>query len=97
MKKRLLCALALGALTVGAGASYSQPAAAGNDDVAAIILSSSMPGVGEWYNAGFSGAFPLVECIVGTICPCVRIASIVDAAAGKTDDGMRFNFWSSPN
>ena len=55
---------------------------AGNDDVAAIILSSSLPGVGEWYRAGFSGGFPLIECIVGMICPCVHVASIIDAAAG---------------
>lgn len=95
MKKRLLATLAVGLLALGVTAS--QPAQAGDDDVAALILSSSLPGAGEWYNAGFSGGFPLVECIVGTICPCVRLASIIDAAAGKTDDGMRFDFWASPN
>ncbi len=95
MMKRLLAVLALGAIATGA--VVSTPAQAGDDDVAAIILSSSLPGAGEWYNAGFSGGFPLVECIVGTICPCVRLASLIDAAAGKTDDGMRFDFWASPN
>ena len=93
MKKNLLAAFALGAMTLG----LSAPAKAGNDDVAAIILSTAFSGAGEWYNAGFSGGFPLAECIVGLICPCVKIASIVDAAAGKTDDAMRFNFWASPN
>lgn len=95
MKKRVIAALALGGLAVGMLAT--QPAQAGDDDVAAIILSSSLPGVGEWYNAGFSGGFPLVECIVGEICPCVHLSSMIDAAAGKTDDGLRFDFWASPN
>lgn len=94
MKKRILAIAALSGLL--AGLSSVQPAQAGDDDVAAIILSGSMPGVGEWYRAGFSGGFPILECIVGSICPCVRIASMVDAAAGKTDDAMRFNFWASP-
>lgn len=96
MKKSLLAAALVGGVIAGASALPSQ-AQAGDDDVAAIILSASLPGAGEWYNAGFSGGFPLVECIVGMICPCVHVASIIDAAAGKTDDGMRFNFWSSPN
>lgn len=95
MKKTFLAAFALGAMSLGLAAP--QPAQAGNDDVAAIILSSAFSGAGEWYNAGFSGGFPLAECIVGLICPCVKIASVVDAAAGKTDDAMRFNFWASPN
>jgi hypothetical protein len=80
----------------GVALSASQ-ARAGDQDNAAITLSLIFPGVGEWYNAGFSGGYPLVECIIGTICPCVRIASLIDAAAGKTDDGIRFDFWSSPS
>lgn len=95
MSKRLLATLAFGAAL--AGTVTPSAAQAGDDDVAAIILSASLTGAGEWYNAGFSGGFPLVECIVGAICPCVKLASIIDAAAGKTDDGMRFDFWASPN
>jgi hypothetical protein len=97
MKKSLLAAAAFGAVALGASTFAAREARAGDDDVAAIILSASFPGAGEWYNAGFSGGFPLVECIVGNICPCVHVASIIDAAAGKTDDGMRFDFWASPN
>jgi hypothetical protein len=94
LKKLALATLAVGALSTAAVAVNR--AEAGNDDTAAIILSTSFPGVGEWYRAGFSGGFPLVECILGSICPCVRISSLVDAAAGKTDDSVRFDFWSSP-
>lgn len=93
MKKRL--ALLAAAAVLATGLTATRPAQAANDDVAAIILSSSMPGAGEWYRAGFSGGFPLVECILGSICPCVRLSSIIDAAAGKTDDAVRFDFWSS--
>ena len=84
--KKFLAALSFVGLSAGLFASTTAPAKAGDDDVAAIILS-----------AAFSGGFPFVECIVGYICPCVKIASVIDAAAGKTDDGMRFDFWSSPN
>lgn len=62
----------------------------------AVLLSLIFPGVGEWYNAEFIGGFPLVECITGRLCFCIGIASIVDAAAGRTDDGIRFDFWASP-
>lgn len=95
--KKFLAALSFVGLSAGLFASTTAPAKAGDDDVAAIILSAAFSGAGEWYNAGFSGGFPFVECIVGYICPCVKIASVIDAAAGKTDDGMRFDFWSSPN
>lgn len=67
------------------------------DDTSAIILSLFMPGVGEWYNSGFDGAFPLGECVVGTLCCFVQISSVVDAAAGKSDKGMRFDFWGEVN
>ena len=60
-------------------------------------MSAAFSGAGEWYNSGFEGGFPLVECIVGKICVCVAFSSIIDAAAGKTDDGLRFDFWGSPN
>lgn len=94
MKKRFATTFAVVLLGLGLA---TPSAIAGDDDVASIILSGVMPGAGEWYNAGFSGGFPILECLVGSICPCVRIASLIDAAAGKTDDGMRFDFWASPN
>lgn len=92
--KRLRSALGVALLGLGL---FSPSAIAGDDDVAALMLSAAMPGAGEWYNAGYSGGFPILECLVGSICPCVKIASIIDATAGKTDDGMRFDFWASPN
>jgi hypothetical protein len=91
----LVAATVLGGLALGA--FVPSHTAQAREDVSAILLSFSMPGVGEWYNAGFSGGFPIWECILGEICPCVRVSSIIDAAAGKTDDGMRFDFWASPN
>lgn len=63
--------------------------------VAAIMLSAMMPGVGEWYNSGFQGSFPLGECIFGYICFCVQLSSIIDAAAGKTEPGARIDFWGA--
>ena len=98
MKKSILAAAAALALTSGIGATalHSSPAQAGDDDTAAIILSFVFSGAGEWYNSGFEGGFPLVECILGKICLCVAWSSVIDAAAGQTDDGVRFDFWSSP-
>lgn len=90
-------AFAMAGFIAGATVVPAQDAKAEGDDVAAIILSAVWPGAGEWYNSGFSGGFPLVECILGNICPCVHFASMIDAAAGKTDDGLRFDFWASPN
>jgi len=63
---------------------------------AAAILSAVMPGVGEWYNGGWQGSFPWAECIVGHICFCFNLSSIMDAANGNTDQNMRFDFWSAP-
>ena len=37
------------------------------DPAAAGLLSAVMRGTGEWYNSGFSGAFPWAECCVGAI------------------------------
>jgi hypothetical protein len=96
LKRFVAGALVAGMITGGVAATESNADAAG-DDMAAIVLSYSLPGVGEWYNAGFSGGFPLVECILGNICICIRLASVLDAAAGRTDDGIRFDFWASPN
>lgn len=99
MKKYVLnTVMALGFSAMAFGAlTRAEPANAGQDPVAAIILSAAVPGMGEWYNSGFSGGFPMVECIMGRICPCVSLASIIDAAAGNTDDGIRFDFWASLN
>lgn len=66
------------------------------DQGAAAALSCGLAGVGEWYNGDFKGSFPWAECIVGYICPCVHIASAIDAAAGKSSDAIRFDFWSAP-
>ena len=95
MKKILIAAA--GALLIGGASAHHATAHADTNDTTAVILSLLFSGAGEWYNAGFQGGFPVVECIMGKVCPCVGISSIIDAAAGKTDDGMRFDFWSSPN
>ena len=92
MKKMVLAAFAAALLCSGTLLT-STDAHAGHDDSVALQLSILMPGVGEWYNSGFSGGFPFVECIVGTICPCIHLASMFDAAAGKTDSGFRVDFW----
>jgi len=66
-------------------------------EAAAGVLSLVMPGTGEWYNSGFKGSFPWGECIIGKICCLVGLSSMFDAAAGKTNDSLRLDFWSSPN
>jgi len=63
---------------------------------AAAILSAVLPGAGEWYNSGWQGPFPWGECIVGAICFCFQLSSVMDAANGNTDTGMRFDFWTAP-
>lgn len=97
MKRAIAGAMLGGILLTGATVAAPQPAQAQGDDTAAIIMSLLWPGAGEWYNAGFSGGFPLVECILGNICFCIKFSSLIDAAAGRTDDGIRFDFWASPN
>lgn len=95
--KRGVASVMFAALLLGGATVATPKAQAQGDDTAAIIMSLIWPGAGEWYNAGFSGGFPLVECILGEICFCIRFASVIDAAAGRTDDGIRFDFWASPN
>lgn len=90
MKRLLLAAAA--ALTLMAGTARAE-----KDAGAASQLSLLFPGAGEWYNSDYSGGFPWVECIAGYICPCVRFASVIDAADGKKDEGLRIDFWSSPD
>ena len=63
---------------------------------AAVVLSAVMPGTGEWYNNGWQGSFPFGECIVGYVCFCFQLSSIMDAANGNTDMGMRYDFWTAP-
>lgn len=67
------------------------------DTMAGICLSYAAPGTGEWYNNDFKGSFPWAECIVGRICFCVTMSSVFDAAAGKTNTDMRFDFWTPPS
>ncbi|MBN2800580.1 MAG: hypothetical protein JXX28_15670 [Deltaproteobacteria bacterium] len=65
--------------------------------VAPFLASWFFPGVGEWYNAEFEGGFPIAECVIGSLCVCVHLSSLIDAASGQTNDEIRFDFWSSPN
>ena len=65
-------------------------------DASTGVISLALPGVGEWINSDFQGAYPFVECIVGEVCFPFMISSVVDAAAGKADRGLRFDFWSAP-
>ena len=92
LRPLLLLALVLGAPTHAHEDGEVEPP----DPTSAILLSTLLPGVGEWYNADFQGGYPMAECVIGWICPCMHIASMVDSAAGRTDDGMRFDFWSAP-
>lgn len=78
-------------------APVASMAASAKDPGAAAVLSICLAGMGEWYNSDFKGDFPWGECIVGYICPCVKISSVIDAAAGKSDTNMRLDFWSNPH
>lgn len=92
MKKILVLALA----TIMLVTPVLVSAAGAKDAGAAAVLSSYMGGAGEWYNNDFKSGFPWGECILGYICCLVRIASVVDAAAGKTNADIRLDFWSAP-
>lgn len=63
---------------------------------AAAVLSGTLPGAGEWYNNDFRGSFPWGECIIGYICCLVKVSSMMDAAAGKSNPDIRLDFWSVP-
>lgn len=71
-------------------------ASAAKDAGAATVLSMVFSGSGEWYNRDFKGNFPWGECILGEICCLVKVSSAFDAAAGKTDNDIRLDFWSKP-
>ena len=60
------------------------------------VFSFFIPGTGEWYNSGFDGGFPIVECLVSGFCFPFYFSSIIDAAAGVDDNEIRFDFWASP-
>jgi hypothetical protein len=92
MKKLLLAVI----VTVLLVAPVSGIAAA-KDPGAAAVLSICLAGMGEWYNADFRGGYPWGECILGYICPCIKISSVIDAAAGKSDTAIRLDFWSNPH
>lgn len=93
--RKLLIAGLLG-LSLGLAAAPGPAVAQDPDPTGALAFSFLFPGTGEWYNSSFEGGFPVLECLLGSICPCVRITSFLDAAAGRTDDGLRFDFWVSP-
>jgi hypothetical protein len=93
LKKVIILFVAAIMLVVPVAANVAVAADAG----AATTLSWAMGGAGEWYNNGFRGSFPWGECIVGYICCLVRLASMADAAAGKTDTKMRLDFWTPPS
>lgn len=94
--KKLMAALVVAVLVVGALSTTSQAAKTyQKSDTTAFFMSAYMPGAGEWYNSDFQGNFPLTECIAGYICPCVHLASVIDATAGDTSSGnIRIDFWS---
>jgi len=91
MKKWLVLLMVVAALTGSVTA-----AAPSKDAGAAALLSLVMPGTGEWYNSNWQGDFPWATCITGHICFCIRLSSVLDAANGNTDSGMRIDFWSDP-
>ena len=72
------------------------PARAAKDAGAAALLSAVLPGTGEWYNRDWQGSYPWGECILGALCCLVQISSVMDAANGNTDQGIRIDFWSAP-
>lgn len=95
MRKTLFSVLLGAALLTGTDAEAKR-VKGGPDLGASASLSMMFPGAGEWYNSDFNYGFPLWECIVGYICPCVRFASVFDAAYGRKAKKVRANFWVAP-
>lgn len=93
MKKKIAIVMALAFLLAPLAVTAVQ---AEKSNGAAAVLSCVMPGAGEWYNNGWQGQFPWGECIVGYICCLFQWCSIMDAANGNSDTGMRLDFWSAP-
>lgn len=89
-KARILAVLVL----LGLGFGRTATAA---DAGAAAILSVVMPGTGEWYNSAWRGSFPWAECVLGHICPCVMLSSVIDAANGNSKESLRIDFWTEPS
>jgi hypothetical protein len=94
--KKILMALVVAGLIGSVFASSSEAAQKyQKSDTTALLMSVFAPGAGEWYNSDFNGNFPLGECVVGQICFCFKISSIIDATAGDATNGkMRIDFWS---
>jgi hypothetical protein len=91
--KKVVAVLLVLAVLVGFAVPMVQ---AEKSPAAAALLSAVMPGAGEWYNNEWNGTFPWGECIIGHLCFLVQFASIMDAANGNTDSGLRVDFWSAP-
>ena len=92
MKKIVAIAL----VSIFLGSAVCVPMAQAKDVAAATILSAAMPGVGEWYNRDWAGRFPWAECILGYICCFFQLSSMMDAANGNVNEGLRLDFWSAP-
>jgi hypothetical protein len=92
MKKVLLIALVFAFLCMPVLVNTARA----EKNASAALLSAIMPGTGEWFNSGWNSEFPWVECVVGHICFCFQLSSILDAANGNVDTGMRLDFWSAP-
>jgi hypothetical protein len=90
--KKFLATLVIGMVLMSAA-----PSAKAVDVGAAAVVSAVLPGCGEWYNRSWKGGFPWAECILGSICPCIHFASVMDAVNGNTDDGLRIDFWTAPS
>jgi hypothetical protein len=73
------------------------PARAARFEVGPAIASLFLPGMGEWINGGRATSFPIGECAVGWLCFPFGISSIIDAGFGRTEEGMRFDFWTAPS
>lgn len=92
MKKFIAACLAVAFLMAVPVTSQAEKSTA-----TATVLSAVMPGAGEWYNSGWQGGYPWAECIVGALCFCVRLSSVLDAANGNDTQGqIRIDFWSAP-
>lgn len=96
MKKISILLVVTMAFVFALEASAPIAAFAAPESGAAAILSSVAPGTGEWYNGGYKSPFPWGEFVLGLICPCVRISSVLDAASGDSTGAVRIQFWSVP-
>jgi hypothetical protein len=91
--KRVIFMFVIGFFVAG---PMMAPKAEAADAGAATVMSLILPGVGEWYNNDWRGSYPWGECIVGSICVLFKYSSVMDAANGNADSGIRLDFWSAP-